>query len=296
MRLVFLGTPAAAVPTLRQLVSSGHDVLAVVTRPDQRRGRGSTVLPSPVALAARDLGLPVQHDLSNLEKLDADYGVVVAYGAIIPSRLLESLPMLNVHFSLLPRWRGAAPVERAILAGDEYTGVSIMKLEETLDTGPVYASAKTTVDTKTSQALLDELSMLGAKLIDQVLSSKDALESPVPQSGEVTYAKKVQKSDYWLSPELTPVENLRRVRLGRAVLRVGESRLRVLTAGPCAAVAPVGFLALESDQLRAGCAEGSFVLESVVPEGGRAMSANDWWRGKRWSGPVSWSAVQEETF
>ncbi|MDE3064659.1 MAG: methionyl-tRNA formyltransferase, partial [Acidobacteriota bacterium] len=126
MRLAFLGTPAAAVPTLRALVEAGHDVEVVVTRPDRRRGRGGEVSHSPVQLAAEELGLRVAHSLDGLDALEVERGVVVAYGSLIPAEVLARVPMLNVHFSLLPRWRGAAPVARAILAGDDETGVSVM--------------------------------------------------------------------------------------------------------------------------------------------------------------------------
>src|SRR5277367_1823366 len=131
MRLVFLGTPEAAVPSLDAVVAAGHDVVLVITRPDRRRGRGSELSPSPVKVAATRLGLSVGHRLADLDDIDAERGVVVAYGAIIPAAILDRLPMLNVHFSLLPRWRGAAPVQRAILAGDEETGISIISLEAT---------------------------------------------------------------------------------------------------------------------------------------------------------------------
>ena len=127
-----------AVPPLRALVAAGHDVALVVTRPDRRRGRGTAASPSPVKAAALELGLPVSHDVDDALGADAELGVVVAFGRIIKPHVLEALPMINVHFSLLPRWRGAAPVERALLAGDEVTGVCVMGVEETLDTGPVY--------------------------------------------------------------------------------------------------------------------------------------------------------------
>ena len=141
MRLAFLGTPSAAVPSLEALVYAGHEVALVVTRPDRKRGRGSELSPSPVKQAALGLGLPVSHSLKDLEGLGVERGIVVAYGALIPAAVLAVTPMLNVHFSLLPRWRGAAPVQRAILAGDEQTGVCVMTLEEALDTGPVRARA-----------------------------------------------------------------------------------------------------------------------------------------------------------
>ncbi|MGH9028042.1 MAG: methionyl-tRNA formyltransferase, partial [Acidimicrobiales bacterium] len=138
-RLAFLGSPSAAVPSLRALVRAGHDVSLVVSRPDKRRGRGQAASPSPVKAAALEAGIDVTDQLDDVLGSGAELAVVVAYGRIIPKRVLDVMPMVNAHFSLLPRWRGAAPVEHAILAGDRVTGVCIMVLEEGLDTGPVLA-------------------------------------------------------------------------------------------------------------------------------------------------------------
>ncbi len=145
-RLAYLGTPEMAVPPLRALAVAGHDVALCVTRPDRRRGRGGRVTPSPVRAAATELGIRVTDDMDAVADVGADLAVVVAYGRIIPARLLEHLLMVNLHFSLLPRWRGAAPVERAILAGDTETGVCLMKVDEGLDTGPVYATRTIALD------------------------------------------------------------------------------------------------------------------------------------------------------
>src|SRR3984885_16035990 len=128
-----------AVGPLRALVAAGHDITLCITRPDRRRGRGGTVTPSPVKEAALSLGIPVSHAMDDVAQAGVELAVVVAYGRIIPVSLLEQVPMVNLHFSLLPRWRGAAPVERAILAGDHETGVCVMRVEAGLDTGPVYA-------------------------------------------------------------------------------------------------------------------------------------------------------------
>ena len=143
-----------AVPPLRALVAGGWDVAAVVTRADARRGRGSGLSPSPVKAAAEELGLPVVHRVEEVLDLDADLGVVVAYGALVRRPVLERLPMVNLHFSLLPRWRGAAPVERALLAGDRETGVCLMQLEEGLDTGPVFACRTVAIGARTTAAEL----------------------------------------------------------------------------------------------------------------------------------------------
>ena len=141
-RLVYLGTPALAVAPLRALHAAGYDIPLVVSAPDRRRGRGGATMPSPVKAAALELGLDVTADPDDVLDVDADLGVVVAYGRLIKPHLLEALPFVNLHFSLLPRWRGAAPVERAILAGDDVTGVCLMAVEEDLDTGGVYASTR----------------------------------------------------------------------------------------------------------------------------------------------------------
>ena len=154
MRLAFLGTPEMAVPELRALVAAGHEIVLAVTRADRRRGRGGTVSPSPVKAAATELGIPVTDDIDDLLAIDAELGVVVAYGRIIKPPILAHLSMVNVHFSLLPRWRGAAPVERALLAGDDVTGVCIMAVEEGLDTGGVYARREVPIGPRTTAAEL----------------------------------------------------------------------------------------------------------------------------------------------
>lgn len=165
--LVFLGTPPAAAVVLEQLVNAGFNVVHVVTRHDAKRGRGSSMTPSPVKEVALRLGLTVSHDLEWI-KANASrnmLGIVVAYGRIIPLSVLIDTPMINIHFSLLPRWRGAAPVERAILAGDTTTGVCIMDIEETLDTGAVYAQQEVAIsESSTVQSLTNELATVGAQL------------------------------------------------------------------------------------------------------------------------------------
>jgi methionyl-tRNA formyltransferase len=281
MRLAFLGTPHAAVPVLEQLVRAGHDVAIVISRPDKRRGRGSAMTASPVKLAAALLGIEVAHSLKALENLDVERGVVVAYGAIIPGAVLERVPMLNVHFSLLPRWRGAAPVERAILAGDDVTGVSIMEIEPTLDTGPVYASASTSVAQKSANELTTELSYLGAKLLVEVLADPRVLASPKVQEGDVTYAEKLDKEEFHLQPSMSIVEVARIVRLGRAFCTVAGRRLRVLEGHVGTGTRPQGSLALDGAHVVLGTGDGAYIIESVQPEGSRIMRASEWWSGAR---------------
>ncbi len=290
MKLVFLGTPEAAVPTLRALVAAGHDVLAVVTRPDRRRGRGGALSPSPVAIAARELGVPVHHRVSEVVDLGAEWGVVVAYGAIVPAAVLERLPMLNVHFSLLPRWRGAAPVERAILAGDEETGVSIMSLEPTLDTGPVHARARTPVAGKTTGELTAELATRGAELIVEVLADPRRLSEPVAQVGEATYAEKVQPDELRVRVEDGVARAGRRVLLERAFITLGGTRLRVVRAAASPASVPAGRLEAPDGHPTLGFPDGALRLEEVRPDGGRTMSGDAWWRGWR-AGSCAWGSV-----
>src|SRR3954453_22605667 len=166
MRLAYLGTPAASVPPLRALAAAGHEIAIVVTQPDKRRGRGGALIPSPVAAAAEELGLPVSHKVDDVLDAGVELGVVVAFGRLIKPHVLDRVPMVNVHFSLLPRWRGAAPVERAILAGDTETGVCLMGLEEGLDTGPVDECVRVPIGPEeTVDELRDHLVAAGTELV-----------------------------------------------------------------------------------------------------------------------------------
>lgn len=205
MRVIFMGTPDFAVPTLDALATAGHDIAAVYTQPPRKAGRGKKLSPSPVHRRAQELGMNVQHPVSlkteeeqaSFAALNADVAVVAAYGLILPQAILDApvLGCLNVHGSLLPRWRGAAPVQRAILAGDAETGVMIMQMEAGLDTGPVRATARTAIDVKTAGELTDELAQLGAKLLCEVLSNLDAYPAePQPEDG-ITYASKIDKAE-----------------------------------------------------------------------------------------------------
>jgi methionyl-tRNA formyltransferase len=282
MRLAFLGTPEPAVISLRALVAAGHEIVIVITRPDRRRGRGSEVTASPVKLAAHELGLPVGHRLVDLDDVDVECAVVVAYGAMIPSSLLERLPMLNVHFSLLPRWRGAAPVERAILAGDLVTGVSVMTLDEGLDTGPVHLERRVDVGSKSSSALLLELAHVGAGAVLEVLASPELLASPTAQVGEPTYAQKITPETFHLSPTMSRELVLRTVRLGRAFTFVGARRLRIIDASSLDDVELTsGSLGVRDGHVVMGTVEGVVALLTVQPEGSRSMVARDWWAGAR---------------
>ncbi len=280
MRVVFLGTPVEAVPALEALLEAGHDVVTVVTRPDRRRGRGSGVAPSPVGQIAHRRGLDVVHRLADLDAARADIGVVVAYGALVPAALLERLPMLNVHFSLLPRWRGAAPVARAILAGDEQTGVSIMSLEPTLDTGPVHLVRTLPVGERTLSALSAELAQLGAVALVDVLGDPSLLAHPVPQVGEPTYAEKLTPEDFHLTPAMARAQAQRVVRLERAWLEVDGERVHVLGVRPAASACAPGQICVPG-RVCIGLADGALELDQVRPAGRHAMAGDAWWRGRR---------------
>ncbi len=280
-RLAYLGTPELAVPPLLALVAAGHDVALVVSRADKRRGRGGATSPSPVKAAALELGLEVTDRLDDVGDRAVELGVVVAYGRLIPADLLAVVPMMNVHFSLLPRWRGAAPVERAILAGDPVTGVCVMALEEGLDTGPVYARREVRVGKEeTLHELQARLVELGSTLLVELLADGTAgLPTPVPQEGAPTYAKKLEPAELELDFLLPAAYLARVVRLGRAWTTWRGRRLGVRRARPAGGVATVPPGTLVDDRVATG--EGWLELVEVQPEGSRPMSAEAWRRGTR---------------
>jgi methionyl-tRNA formyltransferase len=263
MRLVFLGTPAAAVPPLRALVAAGHDVALVVSRPDAKRGRGSGLSPSPVKAAAVELGIPVTDVVDDTLTLDppAELGVVVAFGRIIKPHVLAELPMVNLHFSLLPRWRGAAPVERAILAGDERTGVDLMDVEEGLDTGGIHREVVLDIGPdETADELRERLVAAGTELLVAGLAA--GLGTPRPQVGEPTYAEKLRPEDLAIDWDRSPAEIHDLVRVGGAYTTHGGKRLKVWRT--------------------ARTPDGGLELLEVQPEGKGRMSFRDWANGARW--------------
>lgn len=276
--LVFLGTPTAAVPPLRALVDAGHDIRLVVTRADKRRGRGSEVTPSPVKAAALELGLPVAHRVDEVLGTGASLGVVVAFGQLIKPHVLAEIPMVNLHFSLLPRWRGAAPVERAIMAGDAETGVCVMAVDEGLDTGGVYASARIEIgEAETAEQLRARLVAIGTSLLVDTL--RRPLATPAPQEGEPTYAAKVTPADLELGWERSAADLARLTRVGKAWTTFRGRRLLVLAARAVAggAALPPGTL----DGVRVATGDGALELDAVQPEGKAALAADAWLRGAR---------------
>jgi methionyl-tRNA formyltransferase len=270
-RIAYLGTPALAVPPLRALVDAGLEVALVVSRPDKRRGRGGARTPSPVKAAALELGLPVSDRLDEVRDADVELAVVVAYGRLIPADLLARVPMVNLHFSLLPRWRGAAPLERAILAGDERTGVDLMAVEEGLDTGGIFARTEVAIGPDDDlEVLRARLSAEGARLLVEGLTR--GLGPPTPQTGEPTYATKVDPAERELDWSAPALDVHRRVRVGGAWTTRHGTRLKVHRTH----VPPQG----DGPTVSAG--DGLVELVEVQPEGKARMAATAWARGARW--------------
>jgi methionyl-tRNA formyltransferase len=268
-RLAVLGTPAPSVVPLRALVDAGHEVALVVSQPDRRRGRGGRTSPSPVKQAALDLGLPVTDRVDDVLDAGADLGVVVAFGRLIKPHVLAELPMVNLHFSLLPRWRGAAPVERAILAGDDRTGVDLMVVEEGLDTGGIYDRAEVTIGPdETADELRGRLARLGAGLLVDNLAR--GLGEPRPQTGEPTYAHKIGPDDLAVDWSAPAGQIHRVVRVGGAWTTHRGARLKVWRT----ALAPGG-----RDAIEVPAGDGAIWLLEVQPEGRRRMPARAWANG-----------------
>ena len=295
MRIVFMGTPEFAVPTL-SAVAEAFDVASVVTRPDAVRGRGKRLEPSPVKQRALELGLPVieanrmtPEVLGELRACAADLCVVAAYGCILPDELLGMFPLgcINVHASLLPRWRGAAPIQRAVLEGDELAGVSIMRVVHELDAGAYCAQVSTETAGKTSSELLDELGRLGA---DALVEAARRIEAGTATWTEqdaslVTYAHKIEKAEMRLDPAEPTLANVRRVLASTdaapARCEVAGKGVRVLRASVSAEKLGEGEVLVSHGRVMLGCAEGSLEVTSVKPDGKREMEASAWATGLR---------------
>jgi methionyl-tRNA formyltransferase len=304
MRLVFAGTPDPAVPSLRTLAASAHDIAAVVTRADAPLGRKRVVTPSPVAQAADELGLPAikadRLDREATERIIAlrpELGVIVAYGGLVREPLLSAPAhgWINLHFSLLPRWRGAAPVQRALMAGDAETGAAVFQLVSELDAGDVFGTVTYTVPPgATAGRVLGDLAESGAGLLADVV---DAIEAgtavATPQEGEPTHAAKLTLDDgriRWDDPAAAVLARVRGVTPEPgAHTTLDGARLKVLEAieapHDTPALAP-GVLAWHGKSVVAGTATDPIALVSVQPAGKGAMRAADWFRGIRTTSPV----------
>lgn len=297
MRIVFMGTPDFAVPTL-QALSRTHEVIAVYSRPDAASGRGRQNRPSPVKQAALDLGLRVlqpstlRNDaaVEEFSSLCPDLCVVAAFGMILPRTILEAprLGCVNVHASILPQWRGAAPIQRAILCGDEESGVSIMRMEEGLDTGPVCAITRIAIGDMDTPALTAELAALGSRTLIEVLPAiEDGSVEWSPQDDSLaTYAAKITKQEVLLEPGLTAAEAFRRVRASSpsapARLSMLGSGVTVLEAAlDCSEAPATGMFVRDKSAVRLGFLDGGLRILRVKPEGKQAMDGKAWACGLR---------------
>ena len=277
-RLVYLGTPEIAVAPLRALVDAGFDVALVVTNADKRRGRGGDLMPSPVKAAALDLGLTVSHELDDVLTVGADLGVVVAYGRIIGTHIIDAMPLVNIHFSLLPQWRGAAPVERALLAGDDVTGVCLMEIAEELDAGAVYARREVPIgDDDTLDSLRQKLVEVGSAMLVEELSA--GLGDAVAQEGEITWARKLHADDFELDWTSAAAHIRRVVSLGRAFTTFRGKRLRIHEVSIDAERSDLSPGELDGPVV--GTADAALQLMTVQPEGKARMAAADWGNGQR---------------
>jgi len=296
MRLVFAGTPEVAVVSLDALLASRHEVLAVVTRPDAVAGRGHRVTPSPVSRAARKHGIPVltpsrpsdPEFVATLQDLDPDCCPVVAYGALIPQQVLDipAKGWVNLHFSLLPAWRGAAPVQRAIMAGDDVTGAAVFQLEAGMDTGPVFGVVTESIGSQdTAGDLLGRLAQSGAELLVKVLDGiEDGALQAVPQSGDdVSLAPKITVDDArvrWDEPALAVDRRIRGCTPAPgAWTMLGDLKVKIHPVTITDETLPPGRIRVDRQRVLVGTLTSAVALGKVQPAGKKAMAAADWARG-----------------
>ena len=283
-RIVYIGTPQIAVAPLQALVAAGFDVELVVTGVDKRRGRGTQTTANPVKTAALALGIPISHDINDVLKLNPDglLGVVVAFGSIIAPEILQHVPMINIHYSALPRWRGAAPVERAILEGDSTTAVCIIQVVEQLDAGDVLASAPCTIREDDSVAgLRDRLGHLALPLLIDICSN--GVSSQQAQVGDVVIARKISTNDLAIAWSSSPDQISRQVRLGNAFTFFEGKRFKVHEVSQVSEHLPEGSISFKDGMVLVGTREGSLQLLTVQPEGKPQIAASEWARGARLS-------------
>jgi methionyl-tRNA formyltransferase len=291
MRLVFMGTPDFAVETLKALIGAGHEVACVYSQPPRPAGRGMAERPSPVHAYAAARGIEVRtptslksaEELAHFAALNADAAVIVAYGLLLPKPVLDAprLGCFNVHASLLPRWRGAAPIQRAIMSGDAWSGVTIMRMEEGLDTGPMCKVGRIAITTMTTaQSLHDELAALGSQLMIEVLAQETITCTPQPSDG-VTYAKKIDKAEARVDFTKNAAEVRNHIHglspFPGAWFEVNGTRVKALLCDVVqASAAPGTFI---DDRLTIACGTGAIRLLKLQREGKGAMEAQDFLRG-----------------
>ena len=289
-RIVYIGTPQIAVAPLQALVAAGFDVELVVTGVDKRRGRGTQTTANPVKTAALALDIPISHDINDVLKLNPDglLGVVVAFGSIIAPEILQQVPMINIHYSALPRWRGAAPVERAILEGDSTTAVCIIQVVEQLDAGDVLASAPCTIREDDSVAgLRDRLGHLALPLLIDICSN--GVSSQQAQVGDVVIARKISTNDLAIAWSSSPDQISRQVRLGNAFTFFEGKRFKVHEVSRVSEQLPEGSISFKDGMVLVGTRVGSLQLLTVQPEGKPRIAASEWARGARLSNASAFS-------
>jgi len=293
MRLAFLGTPDFAVPALAELLAQGHTIAAVYSQPPRPRGRGMETVPGPVHQFALAHDLSVRTPLSlkgvaeqaEFAALDLDAAIVVAYGLLLPKAILEApkLGCFNLHASLLPRWRGAAPIQRAVMAGDAETGVMVMRMDEGLDTGPVLMAERVRIGRKTAGELSEELARLGADLMVRALGAMERgqVEAQPQPEGGVTYAKKIAKEEARIDWTKSAAEIDCLIRglspTPGAFTEAKGERLKILHAEPAAGTGAPG--AVIGEDLTIACGEGALRLIRVQRAGGKAMAAEELLKG-----------------
>ncbi len=302
MRIAFLGTPSAAIPTLERLAET-HEIVRVVTRPDRRAPRGKRLRPSPVGLAAEGLGLETlkpanKGELMSVSFSDVDLAVVVAFGMIIPEEMLSqpTFGFLNLHFSLLPRWRGAAPVQRAMLAGDLDQGVSVMEMDAGLDTGPVYSQVQIPIGGLSAGEATAVFATVGsAEVLAVIEQIAEGTAVAQPQVGKSTYAAKIGSADAVLSIEMGVAEFIRTVHAfdpkPGATLQNDEGGIKVFGARHWESDDPIlpGDMLAHRRGVLLGVADGCVLLAEVQAPGRKRMSAADWARGRQDSlGAAQW--------
>ena len=293
MRLAFMGTPDFAVPALQALHDAGHEIVAVYSQPPRRAGRGKQLSPSPVQRLAESSGLSVRTPVSLKDEaeqaafaaLDLDAAVVAAYGLILPQAILDApkTGCLNIHGSLLPRWRGAAPVQRAILAGDAETGITIMQMEAGLDTGPMLLKSETPIDGKTAGELTEELAEKGAELMVRYLASPLEYPAEIQDDALATYAKKIEKQDARLDLDQPAEQVERQIRaynpLPGAFFEYQDNRYRILKASVSEGVGPSGTIL--DERLLIACGAGAIQPEVIQKAGKPAMDLKSFLNGTK---------------
>ena len=297
MKILFLGTPESAVPLLKKLITTNHEVVGVITQPARKSGRGLDLKDSAVAEFARQNSLRVfspekldkEYFDENLRSLNADLAIVVAFGQILKKDVLSELKFgwVNIHYSLLPKYRGAAPVQRAILQGDNETGISFFVIEEGLDSGPIIKSYSHSLsDSATTDSVLQELNELASQKLEEILAgTQDGSLKPVEQVGEITTAPKLNESDLRIDWKDVATEISRKVRAGSKRLRawtiIGDTKIKILSVSNKSFEDKINQAEIRvvNKSVLVGCKDGSLVVNEVIPEGKKQMDAISWING-----------------